>query len=114
MSKIRVLGGLGLAVLALGACEPMQPTGSPVTMTPGSREEMARQAQIQSMQGDAGRASQNPIATGAAQGGGFSQGVARAPGTGGQGSAAAGAPVAVSPGVGGIQRAPGVGAPSTR
>lgn len=107
MSSMRIIGGLGLGALLLAGCEPARPTGSPIGLTPGTVQYDLRQEQLRSGMGDPGRAQQNPVATGASPGWG---GITRE-GTG-AGGTGAGAPVSVSPGVGGIQRAPGVGAPT--
>jgi hypothetical protein len=107
MPRTRMVG-LGLGALLLVGCQPAQPTGSPISLTPGTREYDLRQQELRSATGDPTRAQQNPIVTGASPGVG---GIERAPGTG-TGGAGAGAPMSVSPGVGGIERAPGVGAPT--
>ena len=79
----------------------------PIGLTPDTVQYQLSQEQLRSATGDPGRAQQNPVAIGASPGvGGI---VREGTGTGGTG---AGAPVSVSPGVGGIQRAPGVGAPT--
>jgi hypothetical protein len=108
MSGMRMIG-LGLGALLLVGCEPARPTGSPISLTPGSVEYDLRQRQLQSATGDPTRAQQNPVVTGVNPGVG---GIERAPASTGTGGLGAGAPVSVSPGVGGVQRAPGIGAPT--
>ena len=98
MSRMRVIGGLGLGALLLAGCEPSRPTGSPIGLTPGTVQYDLRQEQLRSAAGDPARAQQNPTTTGVNVGGIVREGA----GAGGTG--VAGAPVAVSPGVAGLGR----------
>ncbi len=112
MSCGSTLLGLSLGVLMLSGCQatPTRPT-SPLTLTPGTAEYQMRQDQLRSMQGDPGRATQNPVGIGTANPGTDAVGgIQRMPGTGGTAGAGAGTPSAVNPGTTGIQRR-GVGAP---
>ena len=102
------LGGFALVMLGLTACEPSKETGPLSTMPTGTNESILRQQQLRNIQQDPSRAMQNPTVTGVSPGVG---GIERAP-TGGTGGAGAGYPVGVNPGVGGITRAPGIGAPT--
>jgi hypothetical protein len=108
MSRMLMVG-LGLGALLLAGCQPAQPTGSPIALTPGTREYDLRQQELRSATGDSGRAQQNPVVTGVNPG---VDGIERAPMSTGTGGTGLGAPTVVSPGVGGIQRGPGVGAPT--
>jgi hypothetical protein len=108
MPRMRMVG-LGLGALILAGCQPAQPTGSPIVLTPGTREYDLRQQELRSATGDPGRAQQNPVVTGVNPGVG---GIERAPAGTGRGGTGLGAPTAVSPGVGGIERGPGVGPPT--
>jgi len=104
MPSMRALGGIALATLALAACEPKQPTGSPIALTPGTREEQLRQLQLQGATSGANPGVQNPVATGRDVSGIVRQGT-------GSGSTAAGTS-GMNPD--GTLIRPGVGAPPTR
>jgi len=104
--------GLSLGILMVGGCQatPSRQTG-PISLTPGTTEYNLRQEQLRSMQGDPGRATQNPVGIGTANPGTDAVGgIQRVPGSGGAAGAGAGTPSAVNPGTTGIQRR-GVGAP---
>ena len=110
MPIMRKIGCLAFGGLLLAACTPG--ANDPYIGAPpqGTVQRDLRREQARSALGDPNRAQQNPLATGASPGVG---GIERAPGTG-TGGESAGAPVSVSPGVGGIERAPGVGAPDSQ
>jgi len=104
MPSMRAFGGIALVTLALAACEAQQPTGSPISLTPGTVEEQLRQRQLEGARSGANPGVQNPVATGRDVSGIVRQGT-------GSGSSAAG--------VGGMNPdgtliRPGVGAPPTR
>lgn len=100
--------GAGAAVLLLAAaCQPQQPTGSPIALTPGTTEYQLRQLQLQGARSGANPGVQNPVVTGVNPG---TTGVERAP-SGGTGTVGAGVPTEVNPGTTGIVRQ-GVGAPT--
>ena len=106
---MRILGGIALTTFLLAGCQAdTSRSTTPISLTPGTPEYDLRQQQLRGMRSGANPGMQNPVVTGASPGVG---GIERAPGTG-TGGAGAGAPVSVSPGVGGIERAPGVGAPT--
>src|SRR5919202_6260794 len=104
MPSTRIIGSAALVALLLAGCEASQEKGPLSTMPTGTNESLLRQQQLRNFQQDPSRAMQNPAVTGVSPGVG---GIERAP-TGGTGGVGAGAPVEVSPGVGGITRAPGI------
>jgi hypothetical protein len=99
--------GLALGVLLLAGCQSATPQQSPIALTPGTVEYQLRQQQLQNVQQGANPGMQNPVATGRSV-----EGIVRDQSTATRGNVTAGAPVAVNPGTTGIERAPGVGAPT--
>ena len=83
MLSMRTLGGIALTTFLLAGCQADTSRGTtPIALTPGTPEYDMRQQQLRAIQSGANPGAQNPVVTGA------------------------------SPGVGGIERAPGVGAPT--
>lgn len=118
MTVTRSIAPLGLVLagaLALGGCEAQTGGGAgaaPLAAQPtGTVESTLRQQQLQAIQSGVNQGTQNAPVTSASPGVG---GIERAPGGATGGSVAAGGVNAatVNPGVGGIQRQ-GVGAPET-
>ena len=106
MTRLPLLAAIGGAVF-LVACEPA-PRANIATNTGDMREQMMREQQLRAAQ------TNNPGMQNAVGVTRDVDGIVRDPSTGGRGNVTAGAPVSVSPGVGGIERGPGVGAPSTQ
>ncbi len=113
MTVTRILGSFGVATLGVLALAACEPatSTSPIIGNTGTVENTLRQQQLQNIQSGANQGTQNAPVTSVSPGVG---GIERAPGGATAGSVAAGGvnAVQVNPGAGGIVRQ-GVGAPET-
>ncbi len=104
MTRTPLIAALGGLVL-LAACEAAPPANI-ATNTGDMREQQMREQQLRAAQTN-NPGMQNPTATGVGVGG-----IIRDQGSATRGNVTAGAPVAVNPGTTGIERGPGIGAPT--